>query len=48
LDWVERLSTQVPQGHLLSTRLFSLLVTPDGRVLVGAVAPSVLEGMVAS
>ena len=26
-------------GHLLSSRLFSVLLTDDGRVLVGAVAP---------
>jgi outer membrane lipoprotein-sorting protein len=48
LDWIDRLSTQVPAGHLLTTRLFSLLVTDDGRVLIGAVAPGVLEAMVAS
>jgi outer membrane lipoprotein-sorting protein len=48
LDWINRLSTQVPAGHLLTTSLFSVLVTNDGRVLIGAVAPSVLEGMVAA
>jgi outer membrane lipoprotein-sorting protein len=48
LDWINRISTQVPAGHLLTTRLFSVLVTNDGRVLLGAVAPSVLEGLVAS
>jgi outer membrane lipoprotein-sorting protein len=47
-DWIDRLATQVPQGHLLTTRLFSLLLTPDGRVLIGAVTPSVLEAQVAS
>jgi hypothetical protein len=29
-------------GHLLSSALFSALVTDDGRVLAGAVAPAKL------
>jgi hypothetical protein len=34
-------------GRLLRTSLVSMLITNDGRVLVGAVAPSVLYGAAA-
>ncbi|HZL02118.1 MAG TPA: hypothetical protein VFC48_03230, partial [Cellulomonas sp.] len=33
----QQLTTQVPEGRLLSSALLSVLVTDDGRVLVGAV-----------
>ena len=37
------ITTAVPQGRLLTTKLLSALITPDGRVLIGAVPPSALE-----
>ncbi len=40
---LDRLTTAVPQGRLLSTRLLSALVTPDGRVFLGAVPAHTLE-----
>jgi outer membrane lipoprotein-sorting protein len=46
-DWLDRIATQVPQGHLLSTRLFSVLITPDGQLFVGAVPPSAVEAAAA-
>ncbi len=41
----EQLTTEVPEGRLLSSSLLSLLVTEDGRVLVGAVPAETLRGM---
>ncbi len=38
-----RVTSTVPQGRLLSTRLLSALVTPDGRLFVGAVPAQALE-----
>lgn len=38
-----RIGTATPQGHVLAMRLFSVLLTPDGRVFVGAVPPATLE-----
>ncbi|MBD8078561.1 LolA family protein [Cellulosimicrobium arenosum] len=38
----EQLTTEVPQGRLLSSALLSVLVTDDGRVLAGAVPADVL------
>jgi outer membrane lipoprotein-sorting protein len=39
------LTTTVPQGHLVSSALFSVLVTNDGRVLAGAVPAATLQGL---
>ncbi|MCC2593608.1 hypothetical protein LKO27_09335 [Tessaracoccus sp. OS52] len=41
----EQLTTEVPEGRLLSSALLSILVTDDGRVLVGAVPPLTLRSM---
>ena len=41
----QQLTTQVPGGRLLSSALLSVLVTDDGRVLVGAVPAETLRGM---
>ncbi|GGB99280.1 hypothetical protein [Cellulomonas carbonis] len=41
----EQLTTEVPEGRLLSSTLLSVLVTPDGRVLVGAVPAATLLGL---
>ena len=40
----EQFTTEVPEGRLLTSTLFSVLVTPDG-VLFGAVPPETLRGM---
>lgn len=40
---LDSLTTQVPQGRLLSTALISVLLTDDGRVLVGSVPPAALQ-----
>ena len=40
---LDQLTTRVPQGRLLSTALVSVLLTDDGRVLVGAVPPEALQ-----
>jgi len=39
----EQLTTEVPEGRLLSSTLLSVLVTDDGRVLAGAVPADVLR-----
>lgn len=39
----EQLTTEVPEGRLLSSALLSVLVTHDGRVLVGAVPAETLR-----
>ncbi|MHA6523782.1 LolA family protein [Tessaracoccus sp. G1721] len=41
----EELTTEVPEGRLLSSTLLSVLVTDDGRVLVGAVPAETLRAM---
>ncbi|RMB61356.1 LolA family protein [Tessaracoccus antarcticus] len=41
----DQLTTKVPEGRLLSTTLLSILVTNDGRVLVGAVPAETLRAM---
>lgn len=41
----EQLTTEVPEGRLLSSTLLSVLVTDDGRVLVGAVPAETLRAM---
>lgn len=41
----DQLTTAVPEGRLLSSSLLSVLVTTDGRVLVGAVPAETLRGM---
>jgi outer membrane lipoprotein-sorting protein len=40
---VDRMTTAVPQGRLLRTRLLTALITPDGRVFVGAVPATAVE-----
>jgi outer membrane lipoprotein-sorting protein len=40
---LNRIATPVPQGHVLTTRLFSLLITTDGRLFIGAVPVEALE-----
>jgi outer membrane lipoprotein-sorting protein len=42
----EQLTTDVPEGRLLSSALLSVLVTDDGRVLAGAVPPQTLRDLV--
>jgi outer membrane lipoprotein-sorting protein len=41
----EQLSVEVPEGRLVSSALLSILVTDDGRVLVGAVPAETLRSM---
>ncbi|MFS0699156.1 outer membrane lipoprotein carrier protein LolA [Cellulomonas sp. 179-A 4D5 NHS] len=41
----DQLTTEVPEGRLLSSSLLSVLVTTDGRVFAGAVPADVLRGM---
>lgn len=41
----DQLTTEVPEGRLLSSHLLSVLVTTDGRVLVGAVPAQTLREM---
>lgn len=41
----EQLTTEVPEGRLLSSALLSILVTDDGRILVGAVPADTLRAM---
>ncbi|NCD20636.1 MAG: hypothetical protein EOL89_11785, partial [Actinobacteria bacterium] len=41
----EQLTTEVPEGRLLSSALLSVLVTDDGRILVGAVPAETLRAM---
>ncbi len=41
----DQLTTAVPEGRLLSSTLLSILVTDDGRVLVGAVPADALRAM---
>jgi outer membrane lipoprotein-sorting protein len=40
---LDRLSTKVPEGHILTTNLLTILVTNDNRILIGAVSPAFLE-----
>lgn len=40
---LDALSTAVPQGRLITTRLLSVLVTPDGSAYLGAVPGAVLQ-----
>lgn len=41
----DQLTTEVPEGRLLTSALVSALVTDDGRVLVGAVPPQTLRDL---
>ena len=45
---LDQLATRVPEGHLITTSLVSVLITDDNRVLVGAVTPAYLEQVAAS
>lgn len=40
---LDQVTTRVPEGRLLTTALLSVLLTDDGRLLVGAVPPAVLR-----
>ena len=40
-----QLTTAVPEGRLLTSALLSVLVTNDGRVLVGAVPAETLQAL---
>lgn len=42
---LDQLTTRVPGGRVLTTKLVSALLTDDGRVLVGAVTPQVLQDL---
>ncbi|AEE45451.1 LolA family protein [Cellulomonas fimi] len=42
---LDAVTTVVPQGRLISSDLFSVLLTDDGRVLLGAVSPETLQGL---
>jgi hypothetical protein len=44
---LDQLATPVTGGRLLRTTLLSVLVTDDGRILIGAVTPSYLEQLAA-
>ena len=43
----DTLTTAVPEGRLLQSALLSVLVTDDGRVLVGAVPGATLQALAA-
>lgn len=43
VDLFDTLATQVPEGRLVTSALLSILMTDDGRVLVGAVPGDVLR-----
>ncbi len=45
LALAEQLTTDVPEGRLFTSALLSILVTDDGRVLVGAVPAGTLRAM---
>lgn len=47
LGWLNSAATPVPEGRLITTDLFSLLVTPDGRAFVGAVPPAIVRAAAA-
>lgn len=40
---LDQLTRRVPEGRLLTSALVSILITDDGRLLVGAVGPAVLQ-----
>jgi outer membrane lipoprotein-sorting protein len=40
---LDQLATKVPEGHVITTSLLTILVTNDNRVLIGAVSPAYLE-----
>lgn len=42
---LDQLTDEVPEGRLLTSTLLSVLLTDDGRVLVGAVPPATLQAM---
>ena len=45
---IDKLGTQVAEGHLITTSLVSILLTNDNRILIGAVTPAYLEQVAAS
>ncbi len=47
LGWLDTAATVVPEGRLITTDLFSSLITPDGRAFVGAVLPAVVQAAAA-
>lgn len=44
---LDRLATRVPQGRLITSRLLSVLLAPDGAAYVGAVPPAALQRLAA-
>ncbi|MFC4614190.1 outer membrane lipoprotein carrier protein LolA [Cellulomonas algicola] len=42
---LDSIATPVPGGRVVTSDLFSVLLTDDGRVLVGAVSPETLQGL---
>jgi outer membrane lipoprotein-sorting protein len=40
---LNQFATKVAAGHLITTTLFSILITNDNRILIGAVTPAYLE-----
>jgi hypothetical protein len=40
---LDQFATAVPAGHLIRTKLLTILITNDNRVLIGAVSPAYLE-----
>lgn len=45
---LDKVTTRVPEGQLLKTTLFSVLLTHDGRLLAGAVAPERVQKVAAT
>jgi len=45
---LDQLGSRVPEGHLITTSLVTILVTNDNRILFGAVTPQYLEQVAAS
>lgn len=46
LDYFDSLVTQLPEGRAITTSLVNVLITDDGRVLMGAVEVSTLQALV--
>jgi outer membrane lipoprotein-sorting protein len=46
-DTLDQFATKVPLGHLLATRLVSILITTDNRIFIGAVTPAYIQQLAA-
>lgn len=46
LEYFDSMVTQLPQGRAITTALVNVLITNDGRVLMGAVSVSTLQALV--